>query len=379
MKIGVITTSRADYSIYLPLLRKIQSEPKVDLFIFALGMHVNERFGFTYKRILEDGFNVILSSDILVSEDSSWGISKSLGATTIEMGHLIAENKMDLFLCLGDRFEMFAAVSAVIPFNIPIGHIHGGENTFGAIDEKFRHAITKLSDYHFTSCEKYRKNVIQMGTNPDRVFNVGSLGIENLKNSKIFSLSEIKKEFGIDLEISTILATFHPVTTELEKNNFYISEFYKVIEELDYQFAITLSNADTKGKMFREKLIEMGEKHPERVKVFENLGPEGYPNFLKYCKLMIGNSSSGIVEAASANLPVVNIGNRQKGRACSNNVVHTGYSKEEILDGIQKAEKLIGTKFKNIYEGENPSGKILEILKKIDKKPHYDFYQMEYP
>jgi len=377
VRVGVITTSRADYSIYLPLLKEMEKDDQICLTVFSLGMHNSENYGMTVERIKKDGFKTVSTEDALVYGHSSDGVSKSVGKTVMQMSDMLKENKQDLIICLGDRFEMFGAVSAVIPFGLPIAHIHGGEITEGAIDEKYRHAITKLADIHFTTCENHKNRVLQMGSVPSQTFNVGSLGVQNLKTVKSLSLDKIEEKFGIDMTKKTILGTYQPVTTETAKSEYMVNEFCKSLEELNYQFVLTLGNADTSGDIFIKKITELGKKNPEKYKIFENLGVEGYVSVMKHSDLVIGNSSSGIIEAASLSKPVVNIGNRQKGRQCSDNVIHCSEESLSILEAVKKAEELVGKSFNNVYEKENTAEEIIIKLKNMTLSPNYKFNDLE--
>jgi GDP/UDP-N,N'-diacetylbacillosamine 2-epimerase (hydrolysing) len=374
-KVGIITTSRADYSIFLPLLKELEADCDIILTIFAMGMHVSPKFGFTVERIKSDGFDTIILSDSLRYGDSSYGVSRSTGETLVNMSQALSDFPQNIIICLGDRFEMFGAVSAVIPFGIPVIHIHGGETTEGAIDEKYRHAITKLSDVHFTSCEVHKRRVIQMGANPKSVFNFGSLGVENLKTINLLNKDEINEKFGFDVAKKTILGTYQSVTTELEKSEYYVNEFCRAIKELDYQFILTLGNADTAGEVFIDKISRLGKENPEKFKVFENLGIEGYLSTMKLCEMVIGNSSSGLIEAASFNKPVVNIGSRQKGREFNKNVIHTKEDAVSIKNGVFEARKLIGKKFDNIYAQYDTAKRMLEVIKGPQCQLNYHFYE----
>lgn len=376
MKVGIISTGRADYSIYRPLLDRLREDPDVELIIYALGMHVSKKYGYTYKIIESDGFRVLAANDSLSPGDSPQDISMAMARTSVEMIRLIDKKLSDIYFCLGDRYEMLSAVSVLVPLNKPIIHISGGENTEGAIDNKFRNAITKISDYHFTTTEAYRRRVIQLGALPTSVYNVGSLGVEQMLKVKKMNLDEIKVRYGVDLSQLTAIVTYQPVTTQLIHSEEYIGEFCSALEELDFQIVITLGNADPAGDLFRTRLRNLAEKKPQKFYVFESLGPEGYPSFLSHCDIMLGNSSSGIVEAASMNLPVVNVGDRQKGRECSGNVVHVGSSKKDILGGVTKALKLRGKTFHNIYGSGDTSEQIYNILKSQKLEANYEFYDL---
>jgi len=364
MKIGIITTSRADYGIYLPLIQEIQYQAALDLTIFALGMHLEKRFGYTIQQIQSDRLKVV-SCAPSIGLDSPIGIAMAMGKTTQSLAEELKKHKVDLLFCLGDRYEMLSAALAAVPFNIPLAHIHGGETTAGAVDDKFRHALTKLSDYHFASCEAHKTKIVNMGTDPLRVFNVGALGIDHIKRSKLLTKTELSKELSIDFDKPTILATYHPVTTELGKNQFYAQEFAKALKRSPFQAIITQSNADTEGSFFRNEMNMLSNQIPDRFFIFESLGSIRYFSVMKHSQMVVGNSSSGIIEAASFSKPVVNIGNRQAGRICSNNVIHTREDENSILAGIQEAQKMIGKTFVNVYEVASSAKLIVEIIRNL--------------
>lgn len=372
-KIAVITTSRADYGIYTPLLKLIERDSELDLTCIALGMHISSTYGHTVNQIRDDGYRVLASEEDVLLGNSALDISKSMGETSLIVSKIMGTEDFDLIFCLGDRFEMFAAVSAMVPFGIPIAHIHGGELSFGALDEKFRHALTKLSDYHFTSCEEHRKRVIRMGAMPERAFNVGSLSLDNINENHLISKLELEKDLGIKLEDDFYLVTYHPATISDFSYKEQIEEFISALMQIEGQFIITMSNADEGGHYFRERLIELDQSG--NYSVFESLGSKRYLSMMKLCSIVIGNSSSGIIEAASFNKPVLNIGPRQKGRATSGNVVHSGICSSDIVNGLREAKGLIGQKFTNIYKVDNSAQKVIDIFKNIKApKLQNDFY-----
>jgi GDP/UDP-N,N'-diacetylbacillosamine 2-epimerase (hydrolysing) len=356
----------------------MHEDVSVELVIFALGMHVSDTFGLTHKDI-DPKFQKRLGKNTLGNTDSKFDIAASIGRTSIEAARLLAKEQeaskaaFDYILCLGDRFEMFGAASAVVPFNIPLAHLHGGEVSWGAIDDKFRHAMSKMADYHFTSCKLHKQRVLSMGASPERVHNVGALGIENISKLQLLSTAQFKQKYDVDMTKPTVVATYHPVTTELEDSATQLNEFLKFIQQSPYQFVITTSTADTNGLMFREKLNKVASVGT-RIHVFDNLGATAYHSALKHCAIVIGNSSSGIIEVATHNKPVVNIGNRQKGRECSSNTVHCGVHCQEIMAAFRKCEGMMGQRFKNVYAQENTSSRILSILKSSKPSCDYGFH-----
>jgi GDP/UDP-N,N'-diacetylbacillosamine 2-epimerase (hydrolysing) len=367
MKVCVLTSSRADYGIYRPLLQKFKEDKFFQLSIIAFGTHLSPIHGYTLTEIEKDGFIVDECIESLILGDSAEAISTALGLTVTKFSSIWAKKQKstDLIFCLGDRYEMLAAVLAAIPFNIPIAHIHGGETTLGAIDNKFRHSLTQLAQYHFVSTQDHADRVAEMlGTN-EKVYNVGALSLDNLLNFQLLSKQEFFEKYQINIEKPTILFTFHPETVSFERNEAYIKEIIEVLNILQekYQIIITMPNADTMGYMIRENLKKFANDNQNAIFVVESFGTLGYFSALQYCSFLLGNTSSGIIEAASFGKYVINIGDRQKGRNAGKNVLHTAIQKEDILkkvDEIQKAEPL---NRQNIYGDGTASEKIIKILK----------------
>lgn len=334
-KVAVITGTRAEYGLLYWTMKEIQKSGSLELQLIVTGTHLSQEFGNTYKLIEQDGFSIDKKVDMLISNDTPIAISKSMGIGMIGFAHAFEELKPDIILVLGDRFEILAAVSAALPFNIPIAHIHGGETTEGAIDEQIRHAITKMAHLHFASTETYAQNVIKMGEEKWRVYNLGAPGLEWLKKAEPISKSVLEEELGINFYNDVLLATFHPVTLEKENSEEYIENLIDELIQLGKQVIFTSANSDTCGIIINEKIKQAASKY-SFIKFVKNLGQLRYLSCLNYCAAMVGNSSSGIIEAASFGLPVLNIGNRQKGRIRGDNVVDVGYSKEEIFTGLKK-------------------------------------------
>ncbi|MEM6321133.1 MAG: UDP-N-acetylglucosamine 2-epimerase [Bacteroidota bacterium] len=367
MKIAVLTSSRADYGIYLPLLKKLEADDFFELEIIAFGTHLSTFHGYTLQQIRQDGFNVTHKLETLILGDSEIAIANAIGNTITRFSGLWEglREKINLVLALGDRYEMFAAVAASTPFNIPIAHFHGGETTLGAIDNKFRHAISQMSTLHFTSTEAYANRVSAMIGDTANVFNVGALSLDNLMDFSLLSLEAFQQQFNIDLRFPTILTTFHPETVDIEKNVVYAQKLVEVFEQLAtrYQVVITMPNADTLGGAIREvfkKIIGTNDK----VIGVENFGTLGYFSCIKHCRFLLGNTSSGIIEAASFGKFVINIGNRQKGRARSRNIFDVPIEREAILNAVAMIEdhnyKFDG---KNAYFQKNSSQKVVNLLK----------------
>ena len=382
MKVCVITGTRAEYGLLYWLMKEIQNDKDLELQVIATGMHLSPEFGLTYKEI-EKEFEINKKIEILLSSDTPVGISKSMGLAQISFAEAFDDLKPDIVIVLGDRFEIFAAASAALVSRIPIAHIHGGEVTQGAVDEAFRHSITKMSHLHFTSTKEYRKRVIQLGEELNRVFNVGAMGIENIKRLKLLSKEEFEKSINFKLNKKNILVTFHPVTLENATAKEQFSELLSAIDELDdTNIIFTKANADTDGRIINKMIDEYVAKNKNKAIAFTSLGQLRYLSALQFVDAAVGNSSSGILEAPSFKIGTINIGDRQKGRIKAKSVIDCEPKKESI----QKAfAKLYSAKFqdmlknvKNPYEQDGfPSKKIIKILKNTDvknliKKRFYD-------
>lgn len=374
MKLVILSSSRADFGIYFDCLKEMEKSKSIDFEVLCFGMHSSKRLGETYKEVESAGFKYKVLEDSIRFGDEPQGLAKAMGETQKMVADYFSEKNVDMILCLGDRFEMFAAVSAVIPFNIPVAHIHGGEQTEGAIDNKFRHALTKLSDLHFATCKKHCDRIIQMGVNPSRVHNVGAPGVAGIKKESFLSIEEFGENFSYDLSKKPMLATYHPVTNDYKNNEKYVEEFLKAIKESKRPVLITLGNVDTYGDRVRERIEEFG-KSSDEYHVVKHLGKKGYFTALKHCSMVIGNSSSGIIEAASFKKPVVNIGDRQKGRECSGNTIHSLEDSESILLAIKAAEALDCSKVENIYYNENSSALIVNALENYEQGLDTSFYE----
>ncbi len=367
--IGVVTVARSDYGIYLPILRRIQETDGLQLSLFVTGMHLSPEFGLTVNDIKADGFEIQERVEMLLSSDTPEGIVKSMGLGVIGFAQAYARSRPDILLVLGDRFEMLSAVIAAQPFNIPTAHLHGGETTQGAIDEAFRHSITKMSHLHFVSTKAYRDRVIQLGEEPWRVTVSGAPGLDNLQTIPLLRCEELEHKIGLPLAPRPLLVTFHPVTLEHQDTPYHITELLLALEMTTMPTIFTYPNADTNGHIVIQAIDRFVATHPQSHVVM-NLGTQAYFSLMKYAAAMVGNSSSGIIEAASFELPVVNIGNRQLGRAHSFNVVHTDYDRESIAQAIRKVitpsfrSRLVG--IANPYGDGKAADRILKILQTID-------------
>jgi len=367
MKIAILTSSRADFGIYLPLLKKLKKDKFFDIEIVAFGTHLWKPNGATAKEFEQHGFTEYNTKIHKVftqgRSNHPWEIAGSMGHAIQCFSSFWKENNnYDLILSLGDRYEMFAAVTASVPFNIPVSHIHGGETTLGAIDNKFRHSITSMSSLHFTSHPEHSKRVEQITGSKKDIHTVGALALDNLKELKLLTVNNIKKKYNIDLSIPTILFTFHPETIEYEKNEQHITEIIEAFKKINYQLAITMPNADTHNQVIRDKLNEFIEKN-DNAYGFESLGVQNYFSFMKHCAFVMGNSSSGIIEAASFHKGTLNLGNRQKGRLIGYNVFHCEIEKRQIIDAIHDESAFPVYIRENIYWQGGAADKIIKSLK----------------
>jgi len=366
MRVCVLTSSRADYGIYRPLLQKLQADSFFELSIIAFGTHLSPVHGYTLNEIRKDGFEVEECVESLILGDSAEAISTALGTTITKFSSIWARKQSgtDLIFCLGDRYEMLAAVLASVPFNIPLAHVHGGETTLGAIDNKFRHSLTQLAQYHFVSTQGHADKVAEMLGTHEQVYNVGALSLDNLRTLKLLSKQEFFQKYQIDTEKPTILFTFHPETVSYEKNETFIQEIVETLGTLiqKYQIIITMPNADTMGYMIREHLSKFAERK-ENVFVVESFGVLGYFSAIQHCSFLLGNTSSGIIEAASFGKYVINLGERQKGRDAGKNVLHTAIEKEAILKRVEEIKNAKPLSHENIYGNGTASNQMIKILK----------------
>lgn len=372
MKLALITSSRADYGLLKPLIRRLNSDSFFDLRIIATGTHLSSEFGNTYKEIEEDGFHIHKKIRILQKKDNELSVTKVCSSVFLEFGKLYHTLKPDALLVLGDRYEIFCAVNTALFFKIPIIHYSGGEKTEGAYDDALRHCITKMSHLHFTSCEEYKNRVIQLGEQPKSVFNVGSLGIDNIKNMKLLSKQDFEKSIHVKLSELFFLVSFHPETlSNVPVKNQFKEVLSALAEFKAATIVFTKSNADSNGRVINSMIDDFVKKNENAIS-FESLGLLRYLSAIKYCNVVIGNSSSGITEVPFFNKPTVNIGNRQKGRLMSKSVFNCVNNKKDILDAIEFALKYNLTKpnglVKPIFGDGNTSRKMVSIIKKYNFK-----------
>jgi GDP/UDP-N,N'-diacetylbacillosamine 2-epimerase (hydrolysing) len=338
-KIGVVTGTRAEYGLLRPLLSELIKNNSIDLYIIATGMHLCPQFGNTYREIEKDGFFIWQKLDLLLADDSTVAVTKSIGLGVIGFADCFEKLKPDMLVLLGDRFELLAAATAATVARIPIAHIHGGETTQGAIDEAIRHSISKMSFLHFTSTEVYRRRVIQLGEDPKRVHNVGALGIDNFIGLDLMEKSILEESLGFKLGDKCLLVTYHPVTlegpdaTELQFSNLLIA----LSELREYRVIFTMANSDPSGQIINSMIDDAVQKEPERYISFKSMGQVRYLSAMKQVNAMIGNSSSGIIETPTVGLPTVNIGERQRGRVQAANIINSDYDVESLRTAIAMA------------------------------------------
>ena len=367
-RIGIMTGTRAEYGLLKPLMQEINKDNDLELYLIVSGMHLSPEFGMTYKEIEEDGFEINAKVEMLLSSDSPAGISKSIGLGVIGFADEFQRADLDMLILLGDRYEALSAAICALVMRIPIAHLHGGELTEGAIDEGIRHSITKMSYLHFTSTEQYRNRVIQLGENPERVFYVGALGVENIKKINLMTKEELERSIHFEIDENTVIVTYHPVTLE---NNTVEEQFLNLLEVLDrnpkIRMIFTKANADTNGRIVNELIDKYAAQNSERACAFMSLGQKRYLSALKYCRIVIGNSSSGIIEAPSFGKPIINIGDRQKGRICADSVINCGYTQQEIQRAMETAlTEEFENKARNCrnpYEKENTAANIISVIK----------------
>ena len=379
-KVCVITGTRAEYGLLYWLMKEIQSDKDMQLQLIVTGMHLSSEFGLTYKEI-EKNFKIDKKVEMLLSSDTVLGISKSMGLAQISFSEAYEELVPDIVIVLGDRYEIFSAVSSAMISRIPIAHISGGEITEGVIDEAIRHSITKMSHLHFVSTEEYKNRVIQLGEHPNRVFNLGAIGIDNINKLKLFSKNEFVKSIDFSLNKKNILVTFHPVTLEKSTSKEQFQELLNSIDELeDTNIIFTKSNSDTDGRVINQMIDEYVSRNNNTVS-FVSMGQVKYLSALKFVDAVVGNSSSGLTEAPIFGIGTINIGDRQKGRINLVSVINCNPTKESISNAFnelyserfQKALNVV----KSPYGNGGTSEKIKNIVKNFDlnnilKKSFYD-------
>jgi len=365
--IGVVTTSRADYGVYLPVLRALRDEPGIDLGLYVSGSHLSPEFGLTVRAIEEDGFKILERVEVVLSSDTPQSIATSMALGLIGFGRAFSTSKPDILVVLGDRYEMLSAALAALPFKIPVAHLFGGEQTEGAFDELLRHSLTKLSHLHFTATEEYARRVIQLGESPARVTVCGQPHLDDLTRSQKIGPHDLLERFGVDVTRPFLLVTFHPVTLEYEQAEWQIDELLAALDVVGLPVVFTMPNADTAGRIVAEKIRAWAKSHA--AVTVDTFGTDAYQAVLSHAAAMVGNSSSGIIEALSFKAPVVNLGTRQKGRARGANVIDVGHGRAEIAAGIKRA---VDPKFKQslttvVNPYANPTGSAAATIVRVLK------------
>ena len=380
-KICVVTSTRAEYGLLYWLLKEIEADSELKLQLIVTGMHLSSEFGLTYKEI-EKEFKIDKKIEILSSSHASLDICAEMARVYEKFAPALAELKPDILVLLGDRYEIFGVAGVASIMQIPIAHIHGGETTQGAFDEAFRHSITKMSHIHFAATNEYANRIIQLGEEPSRVFNIGGTSIENIKKLNLLNKDEFEKSIKFKLAKKNILITFHPATLENSGAREQFNELLNALDELEEtNFIFTKANSDTDGDVINKMIDEYVSENSQKAVAFASLGQLRYLSAIKFVDIVLGNSSSGLLEVPSFKKATINIGDRQKGRARASSVIDVRPDKEEILAAIKRAySKEFEQTLKdtiNPYDGGNPSKKMVKILKEIKlegilKKKFYD-------
>jgi len=380
-KIAVFTGTRAEYGLLYWLLKDIQADAKLDLQLLVSGTHLSPEFGCTYQQIERDGFTIDEKIEILLSSDTAVGVAKSMGLGVLGFTDALSRLQPDALVILGDRFEALAAAQTAMILRIPVVHLHGGEITEGAYDDAIRHAITKLSYMHCTSTDEYRNRVIQLGEAPERVKNVGAIGLDHLSRSHFISVAELSKSLCFTISKPYFLVTYHPVTLADEEP---VISFQALLDSLDefpeYQIILTYPNADDGGRSIIPLLENYAKNNPDRVLAIPSLGQTRYLSAVKHSTAVIGNSSSGIIEVPSFNIATINIGMRQKGRLSAKSVIHCKADKSDIVNaingGINKAYRINDDVIVNPYGQGDASGQIVTLLKELKVNSLKSFYDL---
>ncbi len=380
-KICVVTGSRAEYGLLRWVMEGIRNTSNLELQIIVTGMHLSPEFGLTYREIEQDGWKIDRKVEMLLSSDTPVGLAKSMGLGLIGFGEALQQLQPHLMLVLGDRFEVLSAVAAAMVARVPVAHLHGGEVTEGAFDEAIRHSVTKMSHLHFVATEEYRKRVIQLGEHPDRVFLVGGLGLDNIKNLALMDRATLEASLQFELGPRNLLVTFHPVTLEEATSSQQMAELLAVLELLtDTHIIFTTPNADTDGRVLIEMIEEFVVDH-SNARIYTSLGQLRYLSCIQHVDGVVGNSSSGIIEAPSFRTGTINIGDRQRGRLKADSVIDCSPDRHSIAAALQRlyspAFQAVLRTVRNPYGEGGASHRIVRIvqeypLESITKKSFYD-------
>jgi len=366
--IGVVTTARSDYGILLPVLHAITADPLLRLHLIVGGMHLAPEFGHTVDAIIAEGFPVGDRVEMLLASDTPRGVAMSMGIGVTAYAESYARLRPDVLVVLGDRFEMHAAALAALPFGIPVAHIHGGEVTSGAIDDALRHSITKLSHLHFTATERYRERVIQLGEEPWRVVTSGNPSLDNILAIPLLDRAALERRCGIALTPAPLLVTYHPVTLQYDRAEEHVTNLLAALEQIARPVVFTLPNADAGARSVARRIEAYAARH-DGTAIADNMGTGMYFSMMRIAAAMVGNSSSGLLEAPSFALPVVNVGRRQEGRLRARNVIDTGDGSGEIAAAIRRAidpafrDSLAG--MRNPYGDGGAAARIVDVLRAV--------------
>lgn len=354
-RIMIVTGTRADYGLLYHLMKRVNESLETELGLLVCGMHLAPEFGRTVDVIYSDGMPIVATVDMLLAGDTPAAMAKGAGVGVLGMAQAMERYQPDVVVVLGDRVEALSAAVAATFCRIPIAHIHGGESTLGAVDEVVRHAVTKMAHFHFAACEAYAKRILQLGEEPWRVHVSGAPGLDWLHTVEYLGVEELSERLGMDFSKPVAICTYHPETAIGHQPEWMVDQFIAAVEEAAVQAVITYPNADAGGRAIIKKLGDFVARRFDRVRLVRSLGQTAYLSVLRHAAVMVGNSSSGIIEAASFHLPVVNVGERQKGRVRAANVIDVGYSSKEILSGIHTA--LFDERFRDsLHSIVNPYG-----------------------
>ncbi|BAZ91329.1 putative UDP-N-acetylglucosamine 2-epimerase [Raphidiopsis curvata NIES-932] len=382
-KICIVTGTRAEYGLLYWLIKEIADDNELHLQIIATGMHLSPEFGLTYEQVETDGFTIDAKVEMLLSSDTTVGISKSIGLGVIGFADALERLKPDILVLLGDRFEILAAAQAAMVARIPIAHIHGGETTEGAFDEQIRHAITKFAQWHFVAAEPYRQRVIQLGESPDRVFNFGSPGLDHLQYMNWLNRPALEQSLDLELRSPLFLVTYHPVTLDKQSPSIPMRELLMALDSFPNATVIlTYPNADTGGRILIEEIERWVSQNQHRAKGFVSLGQQRYLSLMGEADVIIGNSSSGLTEAPALKKATVNVGDRQKGRLKAKSVIDTPERSQDIVKGIYQAlskefQSMLPS-VESLYGKGNVSQQIKEKLKFVPLQTQKTFFDILY-
>lgn len=381
-RVAIVTATRAEYGLLSPLIKRVDADEVLELDLIVTGTHLSHKHGYTIDNIRSDGIKISYEIPILDDDNTPYGVSITMANAVKGFAKCFKDDRPDIVVILGDRTEMLGVAAAALNERIPIAHIHGGEVTEGAVDDCIRHAITKMSYIHFTSTEAYRQRVIHMGEEPDRVFNVGALGVENILKQELMNEDEIRADVGIPAGMNYVVVTFHPVTMEDNTASDQVCELCEAMNDSpDFFYLITGANADAGGDCINSNLQDFAKAHSNAIFV-PNLGMRRYLSAIKYAAFVMGNSSSGIIDAPVIGTPTINIGDRQKGRIRGDSIIDCNPKRGDILSAMNKSIDIDVSNPPDVYGKGDTSARIAEILKDtltkgIDmKKTFYDFSRL---